>query len=231
LHLQEKIFIFIGPPGSGKGSLSNLCIQKFGWKQFSTGNLCRKHVAKKTSIGQKIDFAIKSGKLISDDLITQMIIKWFIDQPVSNSTVILDGYPRTVVQAQFFNDFIQKNFKAPKLQVIKFLIPDDAVVTRLCHRYVCQNNDCQAVYSLISDSLNSSKKLMICDLCSSSLGRRSDDKESTIRKRLKIYYKYEKELLDFYHLAGQFVKKVNVNKALDEVFEDFKQLISTKFYG
>jgi len=230
LHLQENIFIFIGPPGSGKGSLSNLCIQKFGWKQLSTGNLCRKHVAKETIIGKKIDFAIKSGKLISDDLITQMIIGWFINQSVNNFTVILDGYPRTVAQAQFFNDFIQKNFKAPKLQIIRFLIPDDTVVTRLCYRYICQNNDCQTVYSLTSDFLNSSKKLMICDLCSSSLGRRSDDKESIVRKRLKIYYKYEKKLLDFYRFTGQFIKRINVNKALDEVFENFKQLTNTKAY-
>jgi len=183
-------------------------------------------VANKTSIGKKIDFAIKSGKLISDDLITQMIIEWFINQPADNSTVILDGYPRTVAQAQFFNDFVQKNFEAPKLKIIKFLIPDDTVVTRLCHRYVCQNNDCQVVYSLTSDSLNSPKKLMVCDFCSSSLGRRSDDKESTIRKRLKIYYKYEEKLLNFYRDSGQFIKKVNVNKTLNEVFENFKQLIS-----
>ena len=230
MHLQEKIFIFIGPPGSGKGSLSNLCIQKFGWKQLSTGNLCRKHVAKETSMGKKIDFAIKSGKLIPDDLITQMIVEWFINQSVNNSAVILDGYPRTVAQARFFNDFIQKNFEAPKLQIIKFLIPDDTVVTRLCHRYICQNNDCQVVYSFTSDSLNSSKKLMICDLCSSRLGRRSDDKESTILKRLKIYYKYEKELLNFYRCTGQAIKKVNVNKTLNEVFEDFKQIINVKFY-
>lgn len=230
MHLQEKILIFIGPPGSGKGSLSSLCIQKFGWNQLSTGNLCRKHVAKETSIGKKIDFAIKSGKLIPDDLVAQMIIEWFINQPTSDSTVILDGYPRTVTQAQFFNDFIQKKFKAPKLQVIRFLIPDDTVVTRLCYRYICQNNDCQAVYSLTPNSLNNSKKMMICDFCSSSLYRRSDDKESTIRKRLKIYYKYEKELLDFYCFAGQFIRKINVNKALSEVFEDFKQLISTKIY-
>ena len=225
MYLQEKIFIFIGPPGSGKGSLSNLCMQKFGWKQLSTGNLCRKHIANETSIGRKIDFAIKSGKLIEDDLITQMITEWFINQSVDNPTIILDGYPRTVKQARFFDDFIKKNFKAPQLQIIKFLIPDDTVVRRLCCRYICQNSDCQAVYSLTSNSLNCSKKLLTCDRCTSKLGRRSDDKEMTIRKRLKTYYKYEKELLDFYHCVGQIVKKVDVDKSLNEVFESFKQLI------
>ncbi len=225
MYLQEKIFIFIGPPGSGKGSLSDLCVQKFGWKQLSTGNLCRKHIADETSIGKKIDFAIKSGKLIADDLITQMITKWFISQSVGSPVVVLDGYPRTVDQARFFDDFVKKNFKAPQLKIIRFLVADDAVVTRLCYRYVCQNSDCQAIYSLKSDSLNCSKKSLTCDRCASKLGRRNDDKETTIRKRLKIYYKYEKELLDFYHCIGQVIKKVDVDKPLSEVFKNFKQLI------
>ena len=228
MNLQEKIFIFIGPPGSGKGSLSNLCTQKFGWKQLSTGNLCRKHIANETSIGKKIDFAIKSGKLIADGLITKMITEWFINQSVDNSAVILDGYPRTVEQARFFDDFIKKNFKVPQLQIIKFLIPDDTVVTRLCCRYICQNSDCQAVYSLTPDSLNCSKKSLTCDHCASKLGRRSDDKETTIRKRLKTYYKYEKELLNFYHCIGQIIKKVDVDKPLNAVFKNFKQLIECK---
>lgn len=110
MYFQEKIFIFIGPPGSGKGSLSSLCTQKFGWKQLSTGNLCIKHIANETSIGKKIDFAIKSGKLIEDDLITQMITEWFTNQSVNSLAVILDGYPRTVEQARFFDDFIKKKF-------------------------------------------------------------------------------------------------------------------------
>ncbi len=225
LQSQEKIFIFIGPPGAGKGSLSHLCIQEFGWKQLSTGNLCRKHISKKTAVGKKMDFAIKSGKLIADELITQMIIEWFLDFSVNGRTIILDGYPRTIGQARFFDDFFKKKFATSQLQVIKFLIPDNKVIKRLCYRYVCQNSDCQAIYSLKPASLNQEKKLHICNYCSSKVGRRSDDKEQTIYDRLKTYYKFETELLNFYQNRGQLVKKINADKPLNDVFEDFKQLV------
>ena len=72
LQKQKSIFIFLGPPGSGKGSLSQFCVKRLGWQQLSTGNLCREHIARQTEIGKQIDFAIKSGKLISDSLIIEM---------------------------------------------------------------------------------------------------------------------------------------------------------------
>src|SRR5438105_2140053 len=103
-----NIFIFLGPPGSGKGSVSRLCIKDLGWVQLSTGNLCRKHIAKQTEIGKEIDFAIKSGKLVSDDLITNMVLEWFQKDFDDSHTVILDGYPRTIMQAQAFTKLFDK---------------------------------------------------------------------------------------------------------------------------
>ncbi|MGB8367367.1 MAG: nucleoside monophosphate kinase [Candidatus Babeliales bacterium] len=228
LHLEEKIFIFIGPPGAGKGSLSTLCTQEFGWKQLSTGNLCRRHIAKETSIGKKIDFTIKSGKLIADELITRMIIDWFMNFSANGNTTILDGYPRTIGQARSFGNFIRKTFVDSQLKIVKLLIPDDVVIKRLGRRYVCQNSDCQAIYSLKPGSINHSKKSFTCDYCTSSLGRRDDDKEKTVRERLKTYYKFEDELLNFYQHEGRAIKKVNVDKPLNKVFEDFKTLIASK---
>ena len=92
----ERIVLFVGPPGSGKGTLSQKCVQELGWKQISTGDLCRAHIANETEIGKKIDFAIKSGKLVDDGLISQMVFEWFSEQKNGPHTVILDGYPRTV---------------------------------------------------------------------------------------------------------------------------------------
>ena len=106
--LVRDIIVFIGPPGSGKGTLSGLCVKELGWVQISTGNLCRKHIADKTKIGQEIDFAIKSGKLVSDNLITDMIIDWFKHVGDQVRTVVLDSYPRTVAQAQALTSFLRR---------------------------------------------------------------------------------------------------------------------------
>ena len=100
----DRVILFIGPPGSGKGTLSQKCVQKLGWQQISTGDLCRRHIAKQTEIGKSIDFAIKSGKLVSDGLISQMVFDWFRQENIESDVVILDGYPRTVNQAKDFDE-------------------------------------------------------------------------------------------------------------------------------
>jgi adenylate kinase len=225
LSPKRNIFIFIGPPGSGKGSLSTICAQKLGWQQLSTGNLCRKHIANQTDIGKEIDFAIKSGKLVSDNLITDMVIEWFSQESGENCTVILDGYPRTIAQAEAFDQVLRDQFSFLKLHVVRFLLSDDTVVARLTQRYVCQNGDCQAIYSLANGSSQVPKRAMSCDYCSFPLGRRRDDEEYVIRDRLYIYHRHEQELVAFYQKMGQLIYNVSVERPLSIVFEDFKQLV------
>lgn len=223
----KNVYIFIGPPGSGKGTLSNLCAQTLGWVQLSTGNLCRKHIAEQSDIGKQIDFAIKSGKLISDSLITKMVEEWFDTMDPSIEAVILDGYPRTVVQAREFSKLLATKFTFLTLSIVKFYISDEQVLARLSGRYICQNNDCQAVYSLIAGSSLQPKKGLCCDQCSSLLGRREDDAEEAIRQRLQIYHKHEHDLLNFFTDHGYSVKQVLVEKPLELVFEDFKRMVGS----
>ena len=102
---KQNIVIFLGPPGSGKGSLSNLAIKNMGFNQISTGNLCRQHIANATDIGNQIDSIIKSGRLIPDELITSMVFDWLNQRNNGFLPIILDGYPRTVNQAIALNDF------------------------------------------------------------------------------------------------------------------------------
>ncbi len=217
----EKIFIFIGPPGAGKGSLANLCTKRFGWMQVSTGNLCRKHIVEETKIGKEIDLIIKSGKLISDDIITDMVKDWLHENAQRMSGVIFDGYPRTLAQAQSFENILKEEFPESQEQVILFLIPDDVVVDRLCRRFVCQNIDCQAVYSIAPGNISDST--LICDKCGVALGRRSDDEEEAVRKRLAVYYTHTKALVDFYRNNGTKVIELDASKPLQEVFKCFLQ--------
>jgi len=224
MSTKSSVFVLIGPPGSGKGSVSGLCIKEFGWKQLSTGNLCRKHIAQQTEIGKQIDFVLKSGKLVSDDIIVNMVNQWLAEQLDLGETVILDGYPRNVAQAEALQRFLgQKAYKSAPFHVIEFAIPDSVVVDRLCRRAICENRDCQTVYSLIEGSRLRPKKEMVCDECSSSLDVRPDDTPQAVKERLKVYHEHAQALLSFYRERGLKVLEVDASKPLNDVFDSFKK--------
>lgn len=225
MNQAGKLFIFIGPPGAGKGSLSSLCVKHFGWLQISTGNLCRKHIAEQTKIGKEIDLILKSGKLINDDLITFMVFEWFDENVDKASGIIFDGYPRTVAQAEAFDAMLKAKFPAVQAKVVLFDLSDDIVVNRLCSRYVCQNKECQAVYSLSPHSELAPVATTVCDLCSGPLGRREDDNEIAVRNRLEVYHRHEQQLLSFYQDNGTEIIHLDASKQLREVFEAFMQIV------
>lgn len=217
----KDCYLFIGPPGSGKGSLAQLCIEMLGWRQLSTGNLCRKHISDGTKIGKEIDFLIKSGKLIPDELMSSMVIEWLEQQLNNMTTIILDGYPRTRRQAKALNVVLDR-LKRWHLRVIKLLIDDDLALNRLAHRFVCKNKTCQAVYSLdpACDVLEGEDRT--CHVCKGPLQRRKDDRPDAIRKRIDIYHKHERDLIKFYQNEGQSVVELDVARPLPEVFKSFK---------
>jgi adenylate kinase len=217
-----NIIIFVAPPGAGKGSLSQLCVQGLGWQQFSTGNLCRMHIAQGTEIGKKIDFAIKSGKLVSDDLIVAMVRDWFENLGEAKSWVILDGFPRTISQAQALRNMLQDEYPSAKVTVVRLVVPDQELIKRITSRLTCSNKGCQAVYSLIPESGMAPKNDALCDLCSAHLIRRADDEERAITERLKNYCEHELELLNFYRSALGSVIELNGKRSLEEIFRDLK---------
>lgn len=226
MSLLKNVYVFIGPPGSGKGSLSSLCVNQLGWGQLSTGNLCRKHILEQTEIGKQIDFAMKSGKLVSDSLISSLVDEWFAGVMTQVEAVILDGYPRTTVQAKALHESMQQNRQSLQVKVIKFYLNDKIIMDRLGARYTCTNRDCQAVYSLIENSSLAPKKANVCDRCSSPLGKRSDDNTQVIQERLAMYHKHEQDLLDFYKSHGYPIIEFDVDKTLDAVFDEFKQILN-----
>lgn len=223
MNTQRKIVIFIGPPGAGKGSLSNLCVEQLSWVQLSTGNLCRKHIAEKTEIGRQIDAVIKAGEYISDQLIVSMVNEWLLEQ--GSKHTILDGYPRTVAQAQALKNLVSTKLTFSDLAIIKLSISDEKVIARLSGRMVCSNKDCQAVYSTIKGSLLEPKKLTECNKCSGPLIKRADDDPVAIQERLKTYYKHEQDLLNYYENAGFRVKNLPVERPLIEAFNDLKSIM------
>lgn len=221
----KDLFVFFGPPGSGKGSLAQLCMQRLGWQQLSTGNLCRKHIAEKTEIGQEIDFTIKSGKLVSDNLIARMVEGWFNEYAPDQCPVILDGYPRTIIQAQALSTLLEQKLSFVQLRVVNFLISDERVIDRLNKRYICENNTCQAVYSLAGDNALAPKSNLTCNVCATGLTRRKDDEPETIRKRLSGYHEHAKSLITYYKNIDHPIIEISVDKPLNDVFVEFKNLI------
>lgn len=225
MNLQRGIFIFIGPPGAGKGSLSQLCTKKLGWVQLSTGNLCRQHIANQTQIGKQIDFTMKSGKLISDSLILNMIEGWLIEQVKQGDSIILDGFPRTVSQARALDQLLKKDsFDSYQLNIMHMLLTDEVIIRRLSARLVCQNTGCQAVYSM-NDQALAPKEAMLCDLCSAELIRRADDEEATIRERLAVYNRHAQDLVNYYKMVGKDIRELPVERPIHDIFDQLTAMI------
>ncbi len=221
----KQIIVLLGAPGSGKGALSRLCVENFGWKQLSTGNLCRKHRSEGTELGKQIDFALKSGTLVSDQVIIDIATEW-IDQEIKNTPgIILDGFPRTVVQGEGFLAFLTLHKPNIKLVIVEIRVPDHEIIERLSSRVVCTNKACQAVFSSRTDGLRP-KRVGICDLCDSSLMQRDDDRPEVIAARLATYHQHRDNLVNFYKNAGYVVHVVDGNRGNIEVFDSFLSHVS-----
>lgn len=224
---RKKIYLFMGPPGAGKGTISSMCVERFGWTTLSTGNLCRKHIVEGTDIGKKIDFIIKSGKLVSDELISAMI-KEELEQAFNNfETVILDGFPRKSSQVDLFWNLISGLGLDAEVALVSFEVPNEVVLDRLLNRLTCSNKNCQAVYSVGCDSLLP-KELDKCDKCKSPLARRGDDDRSAIENRLREYGESSKALVAAHSAKGTKVVRVDASCGVENVFDLFKELMAQK---
>lgn len=224
---HKQIFVFIGPPGSGKGSLAQLCSKELGWAQLSTGDLCRQHIVDKTEIGKQIDFFIRSGKLIPDSLMIGMVEEWLLKSFSDLDVLILDGFPRTVVQAEALDELLRKEiFSNVSLCVVQLKIDDTIVIDRMTSRLICPNKTCGKVYSKNHAELMPHFD-MECDRCPGvSLVVRSDDTIDSIKHRLTIYHKHAQGLLNYYHNHGKnaFIA-LDANKPLHKVFIDLLHII------
>ena len=225
MSTSKQIFIFLGAPGSGKGSLAYACVDKLHWKQLSTGDLCRKHIVEGSVLGQEIDFAIKSGTLVSDDVIIDMVGQWLNEETLLNTSIILDGFPRTVPQAEGFIKLIKSNFAAIPLRIVHFVISDEVVIKRLSSRLICSNKDCQRSYSSNEISQFFPKNLGKCDKCGATLKSRDDDRPEAIASRLEGYHYHIGALMDFYKKSGYVVEHILGNASSEQVFEEFLKLV------
>lgn len=224
MEKQSKLFLFMGLPGSGKGTISHMCTTKLGWIQLSTGNLCREHIQNQTELGKHIDFIIKSGKLVEDEIIIEMIKQWLMQVLNSEAVVILDGFPRTMRQAHLLDEILRNLNIQIQMEILHFDIESEKIIDRILHRAVCTNKECQQVYSLKPASDLAPQSHGVCDRCNASLIKRSDDTVESIRKRFEIYHYNEQDIMKYYLERGLNPSIINADRFVDEIFEDVKKI-------
>ena len=211
--------ILLGPPGAGKGTQAHRLIEKYGIPQLSTGDMLRAAVAAETEVGLKAKAAMASGGLVSDEIVNAIIAER-LDQPDCANGFILDGYPRTLQQADSTQEMLAE--KGMDLDhVIEMRVDDEILVHRVSGRFTCGN--CGTVYH---DTDQKPKVEGVCDKCGhSNFKRRADDNADTMRVRLRAYYRETSPLVGYYHCKG-ILDFVDGMKAIDEVTEDISAIIT-----
>ncbi len=197
--------VFIGPPGSGKGTQAE---KLKGFQHISTGDLLRAEIQKQTPLGLSCKEKIEKGEMVPDSLISSLIESHF------SPKILLDGYPRTVVQAEWLQDKVHIS------QVFFFDVDVEKLVHRLTNRRVCPS--CKSVYNLVSKP---PLQPLTCDKCTTPLIQRADDVEEVIRNRMRVYQLETAPLIEFYDKKG-VLTKLDASKDPDEIM----QLIQDKIF-
>ena len=213
--------IFIGPPGSGKGTQAKRLAAQHGVPHISTGDMLREAIADGTALGQQAAPIMASGALVSDDLMIG-IINDRLAKPDAARGFILDGFPRTVVQAEKLDTIVGNGSgnEADGLRVLQLLVPDEAIVKRISLRRSCPV--CGAIYHLESarPAVDS-----VCDREGAELIARPDDNETAVRKRLEAFHRQTLPVATFYK-TKQVLREVDGIGPVDEVFERIERSLS-----
>ncbi|MBO8182591.1 MAG: adenylate kinase [Archaeoglobus sp.] len=209
--------ILLGGPGAGKGTQAKLIVSKYNIPQISTGDMLREAVAKQTELGKKAKEYMDRGELVPDEVVIG-IVKERLAQPDCEKGFILDGFPRTLKQAEALDKILEELGKKIDA-VINIAVPEDEIVKRIVNRRTCKK--CGAVYHLI---YNPPKEPGKCDKCGGELYQRDDDKEETVKERIRVYKAQTEPLIDYYSKKG-LVYNVDGTKSIEGVFEEIKKIL------
>lgn len=206
---EGKGFVFIGPPGSGKGTQAKKLAEFLNYSFISTGDILREEVKKNTKIGKFAKEYMEKGLLVPDEVMLK-IIKKNLKKGVN---FILDGFPRTIEQAKGLDEILKKKFL--RIEKVFYLnVNESEIIKRLSSRRVCPQ--CKKIYNLL---IEKPKNDEVCDICNVKLILRDDDKEEVIRKRIEIYKKDTEKLIDYYK---DKLIEIDGNGEIKKIFEDIK---------
>ena len=212
--------ILLGGPGSGKGTQGAVLAQKFSIPTISTGDLFRKNIADNTPLGQKVKQYTDQGKLVPDEVVLDMVFDRLV-QPDCAAGYMLDGFPRTIPQADALTKWLGEK-KTGIAHVVLIDVEDEVIVDRLSSRRTCES--CKAISSV---KFSPPKKEGICDSCGGKLIQRADDNADTIRDRLQVYHKTTEPLIAYYKKQG-LLRAVDGSVSPEQVTKAILAAVSAK---
>ncbi len=209
--------IMLGAPGAGKGTQAKKIAEKYQIPHVSTGDIFRSNIKEGTQLGRKAKEYMDQGALVPDELTIGMLMDRIQQEDCKNGYV-LDGFPRTIPQAESLQKSITE--MGQKIDfAINVDVPDENIINRMSGRRACIS--CGATYHIV---YNPSKVAGICDVCGSELVLRDDDKPETVKKRLAVYHDQTRPLIDYYKEAGVLVN-VDGTQELNKVFSDITVIL------
>jgi len=211
--------VLLGGPGSGKGTQAKSLTDKYGIPQISTGDIFRAALKEGTPMGLKAKGYMEKGELVPDDIVIG-VVEERLTKPDLDKGYMLDGFPRTVPQAQALDATLAKQGKNID-HAILVDVPDEELMARLTGRRTCKSSDCGRMFHV---KFNPPKKDMICDVCGGELYQRADDSEATIRERLTVYNTQTAPLIDYYDKKG-LLRKVKGVGPIDQIFAQITKIL------
>ena len=218
---MKKVFIFLGPPGSGKGTQTSRLADKLSIPHIDTGSLLRKNIQDNTELGVIAKTYIDKGQLVPLKVVADVIKDRLSKDDCANG-YILDGFPRSVEQAEALKDIMADLGKfslKDDTMAVYFDIDNEVLIQRLINRRSCPN--CGTIYNLIS---NPPKIMDYCDICETKLTTRKDDNEETARARFETYEKETAPLYDYFKQMG-ILKELNADVPITDMWENLKEII------
>lgn len=209
--------VLLGPPGSGKGTQAKRLTEKYGIPHVSSGDILRASLREEGCLDRETREIVHSGRLVPDRIAVG-IVKKRLGEEDCGKGFILDGFPRTLSQAESLNGFLQESDIAID-RVLYLKLSVEEAVKRLSGRRTCPR--CGATFHLV---FNPPRTLGLCDQCGAQLSQREDDKEVTVRERMKTYEKQTFPLIEYYQSQG-LLARINANKSIEEVFEDLCKVL------
>jgi adenylate kinase len=209
--------ILFGPPGAGKGTQAKKLVEFYGIPQISTGDILRANVREGTELGLAAKTYMDKGELVPDEVLIG-IIKNRLNEADCENGFILDGYPRTIPQADALNGILDE-LEKPIDVVLNLEVQDEELVERISGRLMC---NCGASYHR---TFNPPKKEGICDVCGAKVYQRVDDSAEAVRNRLEVYKKQTQPLIEYYQKKG-ILMTLDGTKDINEVFENIKGILA-----
>jgi len=210
-------FILLGAPGAGKGTQADIIVKEMSLPHVASGDLFRHALKNGTDLGKQAESYMKAGQLVPDEITIKMILER-IAKDDCMSGCVFDGFPRTLEQAKALDVALEKQGKSIE-KAIYIKVPESVLLDRLTGRWVCRT--CQSPFHQQNQP---PKKEGVCDKCEGELYQRADDKEETIKERLKVYFAQTMPLLEYYEKKGRLFK-CNGNQHIDEVGKDIVKFL------